>query len=252
MRAYAVFDYLRTYSGYPFRLKDYLLRFRSSAKLVGIPLNYADVEIKKSIITILKNCPGEAGIRLLLSGGYTNDSFTPKNPNFFILAEDIPHYPPTLFSSGVKLITCEFQRFIPKAKTTNYLNSISLFPARKKEKAFEVLYHRNGEIFEASRNNFFIVKTGKLITPKDNILMGITRKVVLELAGNSANDLKVEERMVHFSELKDADEAFITGSSKGIIPVVQIDKIKIGNGKPGSITKALKKRFEDYTQLKKR
>lgn len=245
LRAYAVFDYLRTYNGKPFRIDDYLKRFRNSATELHLRLKYSDEEIKFFVNELLKkNKREEVGIRFLLTGGYTHDSMSITKPNFFILIEEIPEYRGAIFS-GVKLMSCEFQRWLPQVKTTNYVNAIRLQGEKEKQNAFEILYHYKNEISETARNNFFIVKKGILITPKENILLGITRKVILEISAK--HKIKTEERKLFLSELKDIDEAFITGSSKGIVPVVQIDKIKIGNGKVGKVTKRLIELWEDYT-----
>ena len=88
------------------------------------------------------------------------------------------------------------------------------------------------------------MKNAALITPKENVLLGITRKVILEIA--KQNKIKTEERKVKLSEIQIADEAFITGSSKGIVPVVQIDGKWIGNGKVGKTTQKLKILFENH------
>lgn len=248
LRAYAVFDYLRTYQGKPFRIDDYLARFKNSASQLHLPLKFSDGEIKAAVNKLLKGKAQDAGIRFLLTGGYTKDSMTIIEPNFFILTEKLSDYPEKIFTKGVKLMTCEFQRFMPQVKTTNYLNAILLQPRKEKENAFEILYHNKGEVTETARNNFFIIKNRRLITPEKNILLGITRKVILELSRKNKGIKGIEKRKVYLSELIDANEAFITGSSKGIIPVVQVDKLKIGNGKAGMVTKELMELFSSYIQ----
>lgn len=251
LRAYAVFDYLRTYRGSPFRIDDYLARFKNSAAQLHLPLKFSEDEIKAAIHKLLEGKAQDMGIRLLLTGGYTGDSMTVREPNFFILCEKIQDYPGQIFTKGVKLMTCNFQRFMPQVKTTNYLNAILLKPNREKEKAFEVLYHRNGEITETARNNFFLVKNKILITPAENILLGITRKVILELAMKIKGTKKlngIKEGKIHLPGLSDSEEAFITGSSKGIVPVVQVDNQKIGDGKVGPVTKELMELFDSYVK----
>lgn len=247
LRAYAVFDYLRTYGGKPFRLDDYLGRFRKSAGFLHMKPGYSNSQIRFFVNELLKDEKNDVGIRFLLTGGFTSDSISRKKPNFFILAEKLQPHPPHIFTNGVKLITYEFQRYLPLAKTTNYMNAIRLSEHKENQKAFDILYHKNGAVLETARNNFFIVKNGVLIAPKENVLPGITKKVILELAAK--NKIAARERKVLLRELKDADEAFISGSSKGIVAVVKIDGIKIGDGKPGEMTKKLKLLFEDYVRL---
>jgi branched-chain amino acid aminotransferase len=100
-----------------------------------------------------------------------------------------------------------------------------------------VIYHHNGFISESSRSNIFVIKNGKIATPDQNILHGITRKRVLEL------DPTIEIRPISFEELLDADELFMTATTKKILPVTMIDDKKIGLGIPGSRTIQLMSAF---------
>ena len=107
-------------------------------------------------------------------------------------------------------------------------------------------------IRESDRSNFFIVsKEGTLISPSDKILLGITRKQILEAV---EGHIEVEERDVHLEELQNAEEAFLSSTTKGAMPVVQIDGNQIGAGVPGPITQKimalLESRKETYLQSK--
>ena len=180
LRSYAVFDYMRTYNGKPFGFEDYIVRFRNSAESLRLQLNYTDEEIKSTIIRLVeKSNVKEAGVRLLLTGGYSSDSISFDNPNFIIVIEKLPVYPSSYYQHGVKLITDEFQRAVAGSKTTDYLNAIKLEPIKKEKGAFDILYHKNNLVLEVARNNIFFFKNNTLITPKDDILKGITRKHVL-------------------------------------------------------------------------
>ena len=246
LRSYAVFDFLRTYNGKPFRLKDHYARFSNSARELRLTLKYSEEDIKQIIEKLLsKSELKEAGVRLLLTGGYSTDSMNITEPNFLIIVEELPEYSPEIYKKGVKLITYEYQRDIPLVKSTHYLNAIKLQPIVKEQNAYDMLYCHKNEVLEVPRNNFFIFKGGTLITPKENVLLGITRKVVLELAENSFN---IEERKVYVSELKVSDEAFLCGTSKRIIPVVQVDDYKIKEGKVGENTLLLMRLFDEYIQ----
>jgi branched-chain amino acid aminotransferase len=131
-------------------------------------------------------------------------------------------------------------RELPEYKTTNYIRAVNLQNWRKEEGAIEILYTYDNEILECATSNIFIVKDKILITPNENILKGVTRKVVLELAEGK---YKTEERPIYEEELKNADEIFITSSFKDIVPIVKIDDFKIANGQVGPITKELIKEF---------
>ncbi len=93
-------------------------------------------------------------------------------------------------------------------------------------------------VSESSRSNFFIVKNGIISTPDSHILMGITRKKILELDGH------VQIRPVSFEETLEADEAFISSTTKILLPVIKIDEHKIGTGKPGPVTLAMLAKFK--------
>jgi len=83
-----------------------------------------------------------------------------------------------------------------------------------------------------------------LITPAENVLGGITKKVTLELAIEAGYN--IEERIVYQDELKTADEVFITSSFKDIVPIVKIDDFQVADGKVGEVTKDLMVKFEAY------
>jgi len=142
----------------------------------------------------------------------------------------------------------EYQRFLPETKTINYLPAIWLLPKLKTQGAIEPLYHFKGKILETARGNFFLVKNNTLITPKENILLGITRKYLIECA---RKNFEIEEREVTIEEIDTADEIFITGTSKHVLPVTQIDNKIIADGKPGVVTLRLMEAFNRSYNLKK-
>ncbi|GIV34500.1 MAG: branched chain amino acid aminotransferase [Chitinophagales bacterium] len=247
LRGYGVFDYLRTYHGIPFRLPDYLERFRASAEYMRLPLRYSDSQISEIIqeLLIQSSVKETAGIRLLLTGGHSPDSMTITEPNFAIIVEALGEGDPLHYQHGVSLITYPFKRIFPLAKTTNYIAAIKMLPEVKEKKAFDMLYVWDNHVLELTRNNFFLVQGNTVITAKDDVLQGITRKVILELA---AGKFKTEVRAVHYKELQSASEAFLCGSARRIIPVVSIDGNPVGNGHPGEVTRSLMTMFDTYVE----
>ncbi len=246
LRSYAAFDFLRTYNGCPFRLDDHLRRFRNSARGLKLPLNYTDQEIRLIIADLLQRSGlREACVRLVITGGDSPDSMTMTDPNFFILIENLPLYPDEYRNDGVKLITNEYLRDVPTVNSTGYLNAITLMPLVEQHNAHDMLYCHNGKVLELTRNNIFLFRDNTLITPRDNVLLGITRMVLLELCSGV---FPAEERDVKTAELTLATEAFLCGTTKGIMPVVQVDDIVVGAGVPGKNTRALMKLFNTYTQ----
>lgn len=244
LRSYAVFDYLRTYNGKPFAFDHYIKRFRASAASLLLDLKYTDEEVYAIILELVRKSDlSDVGIRLLLTGGYSTDSMSVGEPNFIVVTEKLPNYPSEYYTNGVKLITHPYQRPVAGSKTTDYVTAIKLKPKIQQHGAFDVLYHHHELVLEVSRNNIFFFKNKKLITPKDDILLGVTRQYVLEIA---ANMFEVEEREVTLQEMWEMDEVFITGTTKKIIPVHTIDERVFNGGTPGISTKELMQAFDDF------
>ncbi len=246
LRGYGVFDFFRTYNGKVFHWEDHFKRFTSSAKSLNLKVLLSKDSILKIVKQLLKknNCI-DASVRLVLTGGPTDDGLSYKKPTFAILIEDIYDFPKNFYRQGAKLISFEHQRLLPQSKNNNYILAVKMGPLKKKKGAVEVLYTSDGKILEASTSNFFIFKGATVITPKDNILKGITRKVVLRLAKKR---FKVEERELKIGELDSATEAFITGTNKLIMPIVMVDNKKIGDGEVGENTKLLMEEFKKYVE----
>ncbi|HEX5131925.1 MAG TPA: aminotransferase class IV [Candidatus Krumholzibacteria bacterium] len=245
LRSYAAFDYLRTYGGRPFHLAQHLQRFRNSAAGLGLSIAYSDAEITAIIGELLeKSGLPEAAFRLVITGGNSPDSMTIVQPNFFITTEKLPHYGPEYFEKGVKLITNEYLRDVPELKSTGYLNAIKLAPLVRQHGAHDMLYCHDGQVLELTRNNMFFFMGGTLVTPRDNILPGVTRGVVLDLCRGV---FPIEERAVGVDEIARASEAFLTGTTKGVMPVVQIDDTIIGDGTVGPNTRRLMDLFRTHT-----
>ena len=245
LRGYGAFDFSRTYNGKLFHIKDQYERFKNSAKRIGLKVPVSAKVFENILLELLKkNKLTDASFRAVITGGPTEDGvLVSTHPLFYILVEPACHLPASYYQKGVKLMVHDYLRYAPEAKTTNYIEAARIQPERIKQKAYEVLYTSNGKIFECSTANFFIIKGNSLITAKDNILPGITRKIVMQIA---KHHFKIEEREVSVSELKSADEAFITGANKKVLPVVKVGDIKIGNEKVGEKTKLLFELFNEH------
>ncbi|MBC7826790.1 MAG: aminotransferase class IV [Chitinophagaceae bacterium] len=242
-RGYGIFDYCRTSNDIPVYLDYHIDRFFRSAELMHLQLPIAKPEIISIIQQLIsKNVIPNSGIRMLLTGGYSPDSYEVVRPNLVILQHPLHLRPAGLFEQGIKVITHEYVREFPGAKTINYSMGIWLQQKIKESNAVDVLYHQQGEVSEFPRSNFFIVtKDDVVATPKKNILQGITRKKIIELA---SNHFVVEERIVTLHDIRTAKEAFMTSTTKRILPIVQVDNAVIGNGQPGQIAALLDKILE--------
>jgi D-alanine transaminase/branched-chain amino acid aminotransferase len=226
-RAYGAFDFFRTVGNVPLFLADHLDRFYFSAQQLHLPVQYSKTELETIIRSLIEknNLPG-TGIRLSLTGGYSPDGFAPATPNLLVSQHDF--LPPTgdQRRRGITLVSYPYQRQLPQVKSIDYLMAIWLRPQLASQGADDVLYHQNGIVTECPRSNFFLVTSeGTLVTPAENILKGVTRKKLLQLA---EKHYPVEERQISLSEIAQAREAFITSTTKQILPVRQIDTTSFG------------------------
>jgi branched-subunit amino acid aminotransferase/4-amino-4-deoxychorismate lyase len=245
LRGYGIYDGLTTLNGQPFRFADHWARFSDGAHTLDLNIPITEETCEKKIKDILEksNLKERANVRLILTGGPTvgGIEYVFETPTFYITAEKWESLPKEYYEVGAKLLTYNHLREMPEHKTTNYIRAVSLQNWRKEEKAVEVLYVNDGEVLECATSNICLVKDGVIITPAENVLKGITLKVVGELAGQVGYGF--ERRLVYQDELKTADEVFITSSFKDIVPVVKIDDFSIGSGGVGSVTKDLMARF---------
>ncbi len=238
IRGYGIFDFFRSVNYKPLFLDHYLDRFITSAEKTYLPLPYPRIELKQIIQDLTeKNDMEQGGFRMVLSGGLSENHFSPAAGKLFIFPESLLFPSDEKYSKGIKLLSLDYVRPIADIKTTNYAVSVWDSIRWKKEGAEDVLYHRDGLVSESSRSNFFIVKNGTVITPDKDILLGITRKHILRLVD------KVEIRPVTLAETLEADESFISSTTKILLPVTQIDNHTIGNGKPGPISRDILKKF---------
>ncbi|MBN8673706.1 MAG: aminotransferase class IV family protein [Chitinophagales bacterium] len=246
-RGYAVFDFCRTKNRRPLFLNDHLDRFYASAAAMHLPARYHKEELAAIIYELIeRTLLDEAGIRILLTGGYSADGYQPASPNLIITCNAVKTASLADFENGVTAMTYEQQRELPSVKTINYMMAVWLQPLLKEKKVNDVLYHHKGIITEFPRSNVFIVtKDQRLLTPSRHMLRGITRKQVLSLA---AKQMDVEERDIRTEELLQAAEVFLTSTTKKIMPVAAIDGNIIGDGKPGAITRKLYNAFLQLEQ----
>ncbi|MDQ2886844.1 MAG: aminotransferase class IV [Chloroflexota bacterium] len=243
LRGYSAFEALRTYDRRPFHLHDHVERLYHSAALIELHLPYARKFIDDLIYEVIERNPyRHAAIRLLVTGGESEDGMLPAGkPVLAIMITPLAEHDMERFAKGVNLITSYLQRSMPEAKTSNYVAAIRALKEAARRDASDALFiNEHDHVLEGTRSNFFVFRGDTLVTPGVGVLLGVTRKVVLDLAEGR---FPIEERPILLSELSEVDEAFITSSSKEITPVVRIDDIIIGDGKPSPRTYELEQRF---------
>lgn len=246
LRGFGVFDFTVTYNREPFRLRDHLERLRKSAEILGLKLPWKLEELEELIYeTLDRNPEGEQGIRIIVTGGDSPDTLTlAEQPSLIIIVKPLKVYPREFFVKGIKVITFPARREIPEAKTLNYIHAIRALRRAKMEGAEDAIYTWNGLLYECTACSFFAVKDGKVITAGEGVLDGITRRTVLELIRDK---IPVEYRFIRASEIPSLEEAFLTSSSHEVMPITAIDDTRIGDGKPGPITREVMKLFGEYT-----
>lgn len=243
LRGYGLFDYFRTYNQTPFQWDWYWERYEKSAKMLRIPNPILKEEALKVVMQlILLQDEEECAIRFILTGGYAPDSVKMLSPNLLIISESLHPSKPDEYLKGIKVITHVYVRDIPLIKSIDYKHFMILQEDIKAANASDVLFHKHGDISELSRSNVFMFKGNQLITPKENILFGITRRTVIELA---KSDFEVVERNISLDELLAADEVFTTSTTKKVLPITQIDELYINEGKVGEKSKFLLSKIND-------
>jgi len=236
-RGYGIFDFFRVRENVLLYVDDHLDRFLQSASIMHLSAPGTKEELLLILKELLqKNNLPDSGIRMILTGGYSPDAYQPVTPNFIIMQSPLV-IPDSFLPKSISIITHEFVRDIPEAKTINYSMGIWLQKKIKEQQADDVLYHTNGVVTEFPRCNFFIVtKDNTIITPDKNALKGVTRKRIIELAQSS---FIIKEGAITLDDIREAKEAFLTSSTKRIQAIVKVDGQPVGNGMPGEITSEL-------------
>ncbi len=235
-RGYGIFDFLKTVKGKIIFAEDHFNRFYNSAKELNLPIDFSREVLFNGITDLMaKNNTPNSGIKFILTGGYSEDGYAIAKPNLIMIQNPF-EVSKTAINTGIKLVTYNHQRQLATVKTIDYLQAIRLQPFIKENGAGDVLYHHDGFLRECPRANFFMVKENEILTPKTAILKGVTRGKVLLFENEN---YLIKESDITLTDLELATEAFITSSTKNIMPVLAIDGKQIGDGKPGKVTKLL-------------
>src|SRR5690606_2597710 len=165
IRGYAIFDFIRIEDFQPLYLAGYLARFISSAEKLNLPLNYDQDELQNIIYALIaKNELQQGGIRMIFSGGVSDNHFSPAGGSLFIFCEELTMPSPEKYELGVRLLSEEYISPLASIKTTNYTLPVWLSRKWKEMEVEDVLYHHGGIISESSRSNIFMVKDGIIST----------------------------------------------------------------------------------------
>lgn len=191
--------------------------------------------LRRQLILLLEPYrPGEARVRVMLT----------YEGRVYISIEPLKPLPREIYEKGVHVKTTEIRRDSPRIKSTAFISASDVERKYIAETGvFESLLMKAGKILEGMTSNFFYVRDGVLYTAQRNILLGVTRRTVIRLARRQG--VIVNYDMLPLNQLSAVSEAFITSSTRGIVPVVQVDDVLIDDGRPGRITQVLMSAYEE-------
>jgi len=254
-----VYETLRTYNRVPFLYDRHQRRLRASANRIHLNVPFTDAQLGASIDETV-NAAGvmkEAYIRVLLTRGVGELNYDPRStpdPTVVIIVKPLDEPPARVFENGINICLVDVLRNHPGSvnpviKANNLLNNALAMRAAQRVGGEEALMcNYRGEITECAMSNFFLVRGGVVLTPPSDagMLEGVTRAFVFELGQELGID--VRETTLLPNDLQSADEMFITSTTRGISPVVNVDGHMVGSGMPGPITRHLIERYESRAQ----
>ena len=253
-----VFEGIRAYNSRVFRLEEHLERLWASARSCAIEIPMTHEEMREALLeTLRKNNLRDAYIRLCVTRGVGDLGLDPrkcKTATVIIITDSIKLYPAEAYKNGLRMVIASTRKnspdcLSPRIKSMNYLNNImAKIEAIGAGVSEAIMLDKNGFLTECTSENLFIIKNRTLFTPTSvvGILEGITRSVVMEIAGQLGYEVQMAFLTPH--DLYTCQEAFVTGTGAEILPLVECGGRKIGDGRPGPITHELLAHFRALTQ----
>jgi len=245
-----VYETLRTYNRVPFLFDRHARRLRASAGFLQLPVPFSDDELASWIGDTMAAAGAldEAYIRVLLTRGVGELSYDVQStpvPSLIIIVKPLDEPPARVLSEGIKVALVPMLRNHPGSvnpiiKSNNLLNNAMAMQEANRRGADEgLMCNYRGELSECSQANFFLVRGGAALTPRNEagLLEGLTRNVLFEVGEEIGVDVRYETLLP--ADLLSADEAFITSTTRELSPVTRIDDRPVGTGKPGPITRKL-------------
>jgi branched-chain amino acid aminotransferase len=249
-----IYETLRTYNGQPFLFERHMRRLRNSAAMLALDVPMTDADIDRRFretmrAAALGDAPDrEAYIRILITRGIGELTYDPAAcpaPSVVIIVK--PNVEPSreVFDRGVTVALVGVVRNHPGSvnpliKSNNLLNNALAMQQAFRSGGYEgIMRNYRGELAECTQSNLFIVKNGAALTPPldAGLLPGITREFLFEVGAE--NNIIVREQVLRDDDLFGADEAFLTSTTREVVPIVRVDDRQIGSGMPGPITRAL-------------
>ena len=243
-----LFETLRSYAGTVFKIDGHLDRLFAASKIIKIKIPYGKNYLKYAIYRTLEaNKLKSAYVRLTVTrgeGGFAVNSDHLAGPNVVVYTSEFNGYEDWMYKRGirVKIATTRQNEYSPlsRIKSLNFLNYILARSDAQKEGYDDAILMNAGDyITEGATSNIFLVKKDVVTTPSlsSGIIPGIAREVILQIAKRFR--LKTREILVRRRDLLGAEEVFLTNSMAEVLPVIKIGFDKVGDGKPGPVTKLL-------------
>ena len=248
-----VFEGIRAYNGSVFKLKEHIDRLYRSAHMIMLEIPVSKEEMIQTVLeTLRKNNLTDSYIRLVVTRGVGDLGLNPKKcskPTIIVITDTIALHKGEAKEKGVTAMISWVKRDPVDAtsheiKSLNYLNSIlAKIEANISGVDEAICLDKNGFVCEGVAENIFIVRNGRIFTPPSytGALPGITAEEIAKLARKLGYEAK--DKNITPYELFNAEEVFFTGTAAEIVPVREINKRTISNGKPGLITKRLMEEF---------
>ena len=248
-----VYEVIPAYGGKLFRFSEHLQRLQNSLDAIRIVNPHTEKQWKDLLNTLIdNNDDGDLSIYLQVTRGVAKrDHALPENitPTVFAMANPLQPPDKDLLIDGIHAITGQDYRWLNcHIKAISLLPNVLLRQQAIDAGAMETILIRDGEATEGAASNLFIVENNVIITPPKGpfLLPGITRDLILELARE--NHISYEEAAISEQRLREADEIWLTSSTKEILPVTRLDGKTIGNGKAGPMWSRMIDIFQSFKQ----
>ena len=243
-----IYEVIRVYNGKMFTVKEHLERFVKSSASIGINLPITIEQLTIMLEKLVEKNHLQLGIVYIqLTRGVSprGHAFPAEAviPSLVAYTKEMPR-PAGGLENGVKTILTEDIRWLRcDIKSLNLLGNILAKQKAAENDCFEAIQHRGQNVTEGSSSNIYLVKNGVVVSHQsDNyILKGITRDVILQLCFD--NGIPVEERTFSLNELAAADEVILSSTTSEVMPIIDVDGTRVGNGVPGPIARKLQKLF---------
>jgi branched-chain amino acid aminotransferase len=250
-----IFEGIRVYGGQVFKLAEHVERLFKSARALLLEIPLSRVDMARAVEeTVRKNNAVDAYIRLMVTRGTGPMGLDPsgcRTPTVIIIVTGIQLYPKEMYERGIAVVSVPTRRMSadmlePRVKSLNYLNNILAKSEATRSGCLEaVMLNAHGYVVECTADNIFVMAEGRLLTPPPHMgaLDGVTMRTVLELAG----DLGIECGFSPLTryDLYTADECFLTGTGAELMPVVEVDGRRIGDGTSGPVTNRIRTSFQE-------